>query len=258
MGTEFIFLLVSGFTVVYTLLKDALSARGDRKVAEAVERKEKSLIERLESEAPSAEARQITWEGLPDGDAHDNELQAYVSSLATRVTRMETVSERLEVRRQALLETYHNQGLSQSRVSFGFSITLGVLGFAIIAYAVLTKSPEIGAYVSGVVTEAVAALFFTQSNQSRELMARFFDKLRDDRRLEEALALADGISDSRLKSTLQALLAMQLIGSEHSPSVLPGFNSVDSASQNANSPNTALSNVAAATENGATPSMATD
>jgi Flp pilus assembly protein TadB len=122
-------------------------------------------------------------EDLEQDDNRDHELREAVGDLARRIKRMEAVSERLEVRRQVLLETYHNQGLSQSRVSFGFSLFLGLLGFSVIVYAVLTRSQQAATYISGAVTEAVSVLFFTQSNQARRLMAQFFDKLRDDRRL---------------------------------------------------------------------------
>lgn len=96
-------------------------------------------------------------------------------------------------------------------------------------YAILSKNSQVGTYISGAVTEAVAALFFTQSNQARALMARFFDRLRDDRRLEESLALATGIEDSVLRSSLQALLSMHLIGSQLPPDILPGFTSASTA-----------------------------
>jgi hypothetical protein len=38
----------------------------------------------------------------------------------------------------------------------------------------------------------VSALFFVQSNRARNLMTAFFDKLRQDRSLEEALRLIGG------------------------------------------------------------------
>ncbi len=160
---------------------------------------------------------------VTDGSPSDAKAREALRRLERRLDRVEAVSERIEVRRQALLETYHNQGLSQSKVSFWFSLLLGTLGFGVIVFALVTKSQDTGAYVSGAVTEAVAALFFTQSNLARRLMAEFFDKLRDDRRLEESLKLTDNIADARLKASLQALMALQLVSSTVSPSVLPGF-----------------------------------
>jgi hypothetical protein len=56
--------------------------------------------------------------------------------------------------------------------------------------------------------DAVAALFFVQSNKARQLMTEFFDKLRTDRRLDESLKLADAISDPFVASRLKALLAL--------------------------------------------------
>jgi hypothetical protein len=181
----------------------------------------------------------MTLKDLADGSFRDKELRTVVQGIASRVKRLETVSERLEIRRQALLETYHNQGLSQSIISFYFSLTLGVLGFAVIVFAVITRSQEIGVYVSGVITEAVAAIFFTQSNRARKLMADFFDKLRDDRRLEEGLRLALKIENPDLRASVQALLAMHLMGSEVSPTILPGFSVRMPESENGNHHDTA-------------------
>lgn len=164
-----------------------------------------------------------TWAQIERGEVEDKALREVVAGLVRRLGRLEAVSDRIEVRRQALLETYHNQGLSQSRVSFWFSLALGIFGFGVIVFAVLTKNKETGTYIAGAVTEGVAALFFTQSNQARRLMSEFFEKLRDDRRLEESLNLTDKITDPQLRSSLQALLAMQLVNSKVSPSVLPGF-----------------------------------
>jgi hypothetical protein len=188
----------------------------------------------------------MTLKDLAEGSFRDKELRTVVQGIASRVKRLETVSERLEVRRQALLETYHNQGLSQSRISFYFSLTLGVLGFAVIVFAVITRSQEIGVYVSGVITEAVAALFFTQSNRARRLMADFFDKLRDDRKLEEGLRLALKIENPDLRASVQALLAMHLMGSEVSPTILPGFSVRMPESENGNHHDTVDSVTAAA------------
>jgi hypothetical protein len=54
----------------------------------------------------------------------------------------------------------------------------------------------------------VAALFFVQSNKSRQLMVDFFDKLRVDRKLDEALRLASSVDDKKTGSNLKALLSL--------------------------------------------------
>jgi hypothetical protein len=64
--------------------------------------------------------------------------------------------------------------------------------------------------VAGAIVEAVSALFFVQTNRARVLMVDFFDRLRTDRKLREALSLAVEVGDPRLQSRLQTLLALTL------------------------------------------------
>jgi hypothetical protein len=73
----------------------------------------------------------------------------------------------------ALLREYHAQGLSQSRISFWFSLVLASLGFAIIAFSIVLFTQQTGdtwsgagkplfALVAGTIIDAVSALFFVQ------------------------------------------------------------------------------------------------
>ena len=62
--------------------------------------------------------------------------------------------------------------------------------------------------VSGTIIEAVAALFFVQSNRARRLMVEFFDRLRADKKLDDALRLAQEIGDGHIQSRLKVLLAL--------------------------------------------------
>jgi hypothetical protein len=116
-----------------------------------------------------------------------------------------------------LLKQYHSQGLSQSRVSFWFSLIFAALGFAVIVIAILAankdksfweQSNSIISLLSGTIIDAVSALFFVQSNRSRELMANFFEKLRADRKIEESLKLCDEIPDDYLRSKLKLVLSL--------------------------------------------------
>jgi hypothetical protein len=120
----------------------------------------------------------------------------------------------------SLLSEYHSQGLAQSRISFWFSLVFAGLGFAVIVTALLTMSNDVKltdqtkpfiSVVSGIITEAVSALFFVQSNKARALMIEFFDKLRADRKLEEALRLANDLPDAIMQSRLRILLALNLL-----------------------------------------------
>jgi hypothetical protein len=120
----------------------------------------------------------------------------------------------------ALLSEYHSQGLGQSRISFWFSLIFAGLGFAVIVTALLVmnnntkltdQAKPLISVVSGMITEAVSALFFVQSNKARALMIEFFDKLRADRKLEEALKLANDLADPVIQSRLQFLLALNFV-----------------------------------------------
>jgi hypothetical protein len=123
----------------------------------------------------------------------------------------------------ALMQEYHAQGLSQSRISFWFSLVFASLGFAIIALSVGiflqdTPAPGVGwlesagrplfALIAGTIIDAVAALFFVQSNKARQLMTEFFDKLRVDRKLDEALLLMKQMQDPTMASRVQGIVAL--------------------------------------------------
>jgi hypothetical protein len=137
-------------------------------------------------------------------------------------SKLEAAGAEAGFRQYALLREYHAQGLAQSRVSFWFSLTFASIGFAVIALAVgiYIQGPPISsglldnagkpifALVSGTIIDAVAALFFVQSNKARQLMTEFFDKLRTDRKLDESLKLVESISDPSVASRLKALLAL--------------------------------------------------
>jgi hypothetical protein len=59
-----------------------------------------------------------------------------------------------------------------------------------------------------VIIEAVSALFFVQSNKTRQLMTEFFDKLRSDRKLDESLQLMANIPSDVISSRLRAVVAL--------------------------------------------------
>jgi hypothetical protein len=128
----------------------------------------------------------------------------------------------LETEQIKQLITYHQNGLYQSRVSFWFSIGSACFGFLIIAVGVVyifAGAQTTASYISiasGAVVDAVAALFFTQSNQARRLMTEFFDKLRIDRQFNEALRLCAAIEDAQIRSELQVRLSLFFAGIRNS------------------------------------------
>lgn len=110
-------------------------------------------------------------------------------------------------------DEYHTQTLSQSRTSFWFSIIFASVGFMAIASSIFinTGGSTIGV-VSGVITEAVSALFFYQSNKASKLMSDFFDSLRSDRKVYQSLQLCAQIENTDLRDNLRLSLALYFSG----------------------------------------------
>ncbi len=118
------------------------------------------------------------------------------------------------------LAGYYAQVLAQSKVSFWFSLIFASIGFLIIVIAGFKFfSTEISAaaiqLASGTIIDAVAALFFVQSNKAQSSMAAFFEKLRLDRQQSDAKALCESITDEPTKNAMKVQLALYLSGIPH-------------------------------------------
>lgn len=117
-----------------------------------------------------------------------------------------------------ILKEYATQQLAQSRVSFRMTLLFAALGFAIVCVGVFIAiirddvADAVIPVVAGAVVEATAALFFVNNSRAQRTTIEFFDKIRDDRRLEEALALGRGLGDRDLAARLQVHLALQFSG----------------------------------------------
>ena len=121
------------------------------------------------------------------------------------------------------VDEYHRQSIAQSRISFWFSLAFASLGFLIIATSVFTYSDKSGylGVIAGTIIDAIAALFFYQSNRARQLMAEFFDRLRTDRKLEEALRLCGEIHDDQMRDALRVRLSLHFSGVGTTDDFLP-------------------------------------
>ncbi len=138
---------------------------------------------------------------------------------------IETPRDKLEKLRLVLeseqinqLVQYHANSLAQSRISFWFSIGAATFGFLVIVVGVLlyilvpSNTASYLSVASGTIIDAVATLFFVQSNQARKSMTEFFDKLRSDRKFNESLRLSESITDQHIQSMLKALLSLSFSG----------------------------------------------
>jgi hypothetical protein len=115
------------------------------------------------------------------------------------------------------LSEYYSQILTQSRISFWFSLLFASIGFTIITWGVVSISTDdlngsIITIISGTVVDSISALFFIQSKNAQKAMSLFFNKLRMDREVMEALNMCETISNEQLKDSTKVKLALHLAG----------------------------------------------
>ena len=152
----------------------------------------------------------------------------------------------LERHENKILNSYYTQVLEQSSISFNVSLLFAALGFFVIVFSIFQGDIErfitsidsqtalatkdlqnniIGnnnswiTLVSGVIIEAVAVLFFAQTNEARKTMTEFSEKIRldtDKRRLDsklvKALELIDKIECENIQSKVKALVVLNFSG----------------------------------------------
>ena len=111
------------------------------------------------------------------------------------------------------LALYYGQILSQSKISFWFSLVFASLGFVVIIISVFLYSSNstgttIAQFAAGTIMDAVAALFFVQSRNAQKSMGEFFDKLRRDRNHLESRKLCSSIETKVARDALKIQLSL--------------------------------------------------
>lgn len=112
---------------------------------------------------------------------------------------------------------YHKQRLWQSKMAFVLSFAGSIFGFVVIVGSVIwgmwVGNSQWPGIVSGIVVEAVSALFYTLSNKANEKISKFFKELTIDSNIKSALGMADKIeNDSATKNQLYVKLSLHLSG----------------------------------------------
>lgn len=126
------------------------------------------------------------------------------------------------------LARYYGEVLTQSKISFWFSLFFAVIGFLVIIVAAFMFSSRADAtawiqMLAGTIIDAVAALFFVQSRRAQKSMADFFDKLRLDRQHTDSKTMCDTIENPTAKDVLKIQLSLYYAGIENSASVAKGI-----------------------------------
>ena len=115
------------------------------------------------------------------------------------------------------LSNYYKQTLLQSQISFWFSLIFASLGFLLIIlasvfHATNSLDKTIISIISGVVIDAISALFFVQSNNAKKAVTTFFEKLRKDKQIHDAIKICESIEDIKIKDKLKVNLSLSLVG----------------------------------------------
>lgn len=118
---------------------------------------------------------------------------------------------------EQMKKEYHKQRLWQSKMAFWLSFGGSIAGFLVIIvsviYGMYTNNNQWPGVVSGMVVEAVSALFYTLSNRANEKISEFFKELTVDSKIKNALELAREIEgEDNVKNQLFVKLSLHLSG----------------------------------------------
>lgn len=118
---------------------------------------------------------------------------------------------------EQMKKEYHKQRLWQSKMAFWLSFGGSIAGFLVIivsvGYGMHTNNNQWPGIVSGIVVEAVSALFYTLSNKANEKISEFFKELTEDSKIKNALELAREIEGAdTVKNQLYVKLSLHLSG----------------------------------------------
>jgi hypothetical protein len=122
----------------------------------------------------------------------------------------------------AVVDRFYNQALLQANVWFLASVLAGTVGLAVIVWEIIqaTNHPALDTIlktVPGLLTGAVAALFYRQANATRKHAADLLTSTQSDRRAETARQILDTIQDVERREEIAARLVMHLAGGTTAP-----------------------------------------
>lgn len=216
-------------TLVLGVLANILAARL-KKQSEIERKKAGDIADVVKSEeaARKASAVETLIQKLPDGANSVHEVLAAFEKLVAQVPPAPAAEQGPRVSAvEDLISGYHEQALGQARIQFYFSVVAATVGFAWIIYS--AREIEVGKLATvfktlpGVVMDAVAFLFFRQASETRQRATELYDRLRKDKQLSEARSLVESIEDVKIRSTVQAQIALHMSGLAPTPIDLMRF-----------------------------------
>lgn len=231
MGLEFLTTLLAGIATLLAAVVSQWVAIRFKKQSDLVKGEAERIAEVLKSEesARRAAALEAVVQKLPGEPEGAKEIEALLEKLVARVPLGAPVAGSVASAVENLISSYHEQALSQAKVQFWFSVVAATVGFVWILYAGMEIKAESATSLMktlpGVVMDAVAFLFFRQASETRQRATELYDRLRKDKQMTEAASLVAEIADEKVRSVVQAQIALHMAGLQQSPidlsSVLP-------------------------------------
>lgn len=179
------------------------------------------MISRYSAKKNNSNSEKILFELKQVNDDVNHRIQQTIEKTNSNQQRKsdhpKMISNKNNEKLDQLIQNHHSQALSQSKIQFWFSLIAAVVGFIFIIIMVCLASTNVWyehivRILPGAIIEAVSVLFFSQSRETRDRASDFLNRLREDKQYEKGIAIAESISDEKLKSTLKAEIALRLCG----------------------------------------------
>ena len=140
-----------------------------------------------------------------------------VTMSAWNAAQSQQKKEQFDEKIETLIANHHEEAINEAKTQFWFSLIFACIGFIFIATTfVFSKDTEwynkLVMTIPGAIIEAVSALFFSQSKETRERSSDFLNRLREDRKFEKGLEIANTVEDKKLKAKMLASIALNLCG----------------------------------------------
>jgi len=223
MGIEFFTTILAGVASLLAVVVSQWVAMRYKKQSEQVKGEAEKIAFALKSEeaARRAAALEVVAQNLPNDPERAKEVEATIEKLLARLSVATPAVGSVASAVENLISSYHEQALSQAKVQFWFSVVAATVGFIWILYAGMDIKSESASSLMktlpGVVMDAVAFLFFRQASETRQRATELYDRLRKDKQMAESANLVAEIEDKKVRSVVQAQIALHMAGLQQSP-----------------------------------------
>jgi hypothetical protein len=169
---------------------------------------------KTDDEALKIAVSESVAKSMENGESAQKEVRDSIKRIEVKLAALNSPAR--EKAFEELISSYHEQALSQAKVQFWFSVFAATFGFGwIIVSGIQIRTDQLSTVFGitpGAVMDAVAFLFFRQASETQRRATELFDRLRNDKKSGEALALVGAIPNPMVKSIVQAQLALHMAG----------------------------------------------